>query len=158
MLSRLFVGAALLALECVCCLVTSAAADAGTSISTFPELEKAVDADTEAISVTGPEIAFPYQLEVREGTAVSIESTAVRATLDGRGSTRLFFLRTNSTLSLRRVALVRGRVDACSRADVSLECGGGAILIKSGGELLLHSVNISTSGANNCVHTGLPLL
>ena len=102
MLRRLIAVALLAAL----CHPNAGASDA--PVWTFPDLARRLVEDAGVIEIASSEIVFPHRLEVREGTAVSIES-AVRASLSGGNATKLFFLDENSELSLRRVDLVRGR-------------------------------------------------
>ena len=126
------------------CYLGVGGVDLVNSASTFSELEAAVAAGTGMILLEGTEIRFLRALDVREGTTVCIESE-VRTTLDGGGSNRLFVLQTSAKLRLRRVNLVRGVV---AHADYyTLGHGGGAILLLPESELLLQSVNISTSRA-----------
>ena len=120
-------------------------ADSGVAVSTFTELETAVAADTGVISIRGSKIGFLRTLVVQASQAVSIEGK-VRTTLDGGGSTGLFHLHKNSTLSLRSVNLVRGFV--ASSPGFSSGHGGGAVLLDHGSELLLHLVQISANRAD----------
>ena len=151
MLRRLIAFALLAAL----CHPNAGASDA--PVWTFPDLARRLVVDAGVIEIASSEIVFPHRLEVREGTAVSIES-AVRASLSGGNATKLFFLDENSELSLRRVDLVRGRGIAIDGRVSCLECGGGAIFVSPGGVLRLHSVRLtanraSIGGAITAIHS-----
>ena len=134
------------------------------AVSIFPELEKAVDLHLHnrtisgiPISVTGS-IVFPHELEVREGMAVSIESSA-HATFCGGSATRFFFLQNNSRLSLSNVNLVGGSVAVPGMAPCS-DCFGGAIFVSPRGVLTMISCYIlhnsaSVGGAIYAIHSSV---
>ena len=87
----------------VCRPVVASFTDDSVHVSTFSALEEEVAGGTAQITIRTPELLFPHQIDVREDTAVTIMS--LFTTLDGGGSTRLFFLRNNSKLCLRGVHL-----------------------------------------------------
>ena len=108
---------------------TGSAMDA--SVSSFPELETAVNAGALSIAVAAS-ITFSRELEMRE--SLSIDG-AMGSSLSGAGSVRLFLVNA-SRLSLRSIELAHGRHQRA----------GGAICVIFG-ELVLHSVTLSHNSA-----------
>jgi hypothetical protein len=107
------------------------------AVSSFSQLDQAVNIGKSFISVEASELVFPHQLQVHERAEVSIESTH-RATLSGGDETRLFFLHNQSKLTLRCLNLVHGRSEGSF---------GGAAFVNYGAELVLYSVHLSNNHA-----------
>ena len=124
----LAIGVAFLAVH-----TRSAVASGAANASSFLELNEAVNSGTSDITITGIAVLFPREIDVVAD--LSIESL-IGATLSGGNQTRLFAVRNGSTLCLADINLADG---LCAR------CHGGAILVRSGSQLLLRAVRISTS-------------
>ena len=117
-------------------------------VASFAALVRSIDsghAAASVLSITAPGIIFGHQIDVHEGTAVSIVS-AVGAKLSGarHHTSRLFVLKNNSKLSLFGVTLSRGSCTDRNPLRVARipGCNGGAIVLNHGGELLLSSVHL----------------
>ena len=106
----------------------------GTAVSSFSDLQQAVNGGISVLSINASQIVFPLFLELHENADLSIRSE-VLATLSGGSSTRLFVLR-KSKLSLRGLQLV----DGCC-----LGCFGGAIFVGPGSALTLSDVVVSAN-------------
>ena len=107
------------------------------AVYNFSTLQHAIESGISPLSIVSSELVFPRQIDVLDGTPLTIESE-VRAALSGDGTTRLFFLHAKSKLSLRGLDLVRGHSGGGS---------GGALYVSHGSELLMHSVRVSSNRA-----------
>eukprot|EP00937_MAST-01D_sp_MAST-1D-sp2_P004612 g4612.t1 len=98
---------------------------------------------TASVSIEGP--ATPAPLRVGPGGAAEpvagagVPAASAVATIDGEGAQWLFAVRGNASLTLRDVALVRGRGGQFDRGDGTHFYGGGAVL-------LLAAARLSASG------------
>ena len=109
------------------------------SVLTFSELADVINAGgaSSVLVETSSPITFTHQLNLREGTVLSI-SSHVDATLSGGNAVRLFDLACESKLSLRSITLSRGHASG----------NGGIITMRCGSELTLLSTLISQSQAS----------
>ena len=117
-------------LVAIAAVVTLQSIVGAKDVASFAQLVRVFDSRASAtLSITALEIVFDQQVDVHQETTVNIVS-AIGTTLSGAShhANRLFFLHTNSKLSLFGVTLSHAHCSGCQ---------GGAISLSYGGELVL---------------------
>ena len=125
-------------------LVSAGFADFSSNsvVSTFSELDGAVEEGAKSIVVTGPEIVFLYPLVLYDASVLSVEGNVTgETTLSGDGGT-LFVLNGGSFLSLRGITLAH-----CGAVAVDMGLTGGAVRVYSDSVLVMESVRASYNTA-----------